>query len=385
MVKSVNFYSTYELIHFLSFRDISNNPLVCDCSLLWILDWSQKYSVKLLSNPKCSEPSALKNYLLRKVKIGDHILCESAAGRNGLPKIELKPAENQIVFEGDSLTLQCLAPDVYVEPRKSKVEWLWLDSDPKLIFPDLRIENHVLPSAGRISSTLVITKVNKSHTGVWDCFIMSLQANHSKGLTVTVISEETKYCPITLTSNNKGTYNWPKTIINNTVTLPCQALHLNYDISSQRASHFCSISGEWVNLNTSICSYTSDTTKILEQFSKVNSSIEESAKHFRNYTLNRTIFKDTMDLVFAVLTIENYIKYAPTESAVNIGNSLVDVINNLMELPRFYIRETDLAYGICNQLLNAMESLVYLSSSSNFYRVCKKITRFVFVIFCISE
>lgn len=358
------------------FRDISNNPLVCDCSLLWILDWSQKYSVKLLSNPKCSEPLLFRNHLLRKVKIGDDIHCESPAGRNGLPIIELKPAENQIVFEGDSLTLQCLAPsisDTYVDPHRSKVEWLWLESDPKLSFPDLRIENHVLPSAGRISSTLVITKVNKSHTGLWDCFFTSLQANHSKGLTVTVISEETKYCPITLTSNNKGTYNWPKTIINNTVTLPCQSLHLNYEISSQKALYFCSDTGEWTNLNTSLCSYTSDTTKILEQFSKVNTSIEESAKHFRNYTLNRTIFKDIMDLVFAVLTIENYIKYVPAESAVNVGNSLIDVINNLMELPRFYIRETDLGYGICKKLLDAMDNLVFLTTSTNFCRVSQHI------------
>lgn len=360
------------MLFFFCFRDISNNPLVCDCSLLWILDWSQKYSVKLLSNPKCSEPALFKNHLLRKLRIGDDIHCQSPAGRNGLPIIELKPPENQLVFEGDSLTLQCLAPsisDSYVEPQRSKVEWLWLNSDPKLHFPDLKIENNVLPSAGRISSTLIITEVNKNHTGVWNCFFISLQANHSKGLTITVISDETKYCPITLISNNKGTYNWPKTIINNTVMLPCQSLHLNFDISSQRASYFCSNTGEWTNLNTSACSYTSDTTKILEQFSKVNTSIEESSKHFRNYTLNRSIFKDIMDLVFAVLTIENYIKYVPAESAVNVGSFLIDVVNNLMELPRFYIRETDLAYGICKKLLGAIEQLVYLSSSSNFYKV----------------
>lgn len=354
------------------FSDISNNPLVCDCSLLWILDWSQKNSVKLLSNPKCNEPPLFKNHLLRKLKIGDDIHCQSPAGRNGLPIIELKPNENQIVFEGDSLTLQCLAPsisDSYVEPQRSKVEWLWLGLDPKQNFADVKIENHILPGAGRISTTLMIAKVTKAHNGIWNCFFTSLQANHSKSLTITVISEETQYCPIKVTLNNKGTYNWPKTIFNNTVTLPCQSLHLNYELSSQRASYFCSNSGNWTNLNTSLCSYTSDTTKILEQFSKVNSSIEESAKHFRNYTLNRTIFKDIMDLVFAVLTIENYIIFVPMESAFNVVNSLIDVINNLMELPRFYIRETDLGYGISQKLLDAMESLVFLTSSSNFYRV----------------
>lgn len=113
-----------------------------------------------------------------------------------------------------------------------------------------------------------------------------------------------------------------------------------------------------------MCSYISDTTKILEQFSKVNSSIEESAKHFRNYTLNRTIFKDVMDLVFAVSTIENYIKYAPVEHTVNVGNILIDVINNLMELPRLYLREGDVQYGTSRKLINAMQDLALYTSTS---------------------
>lgn len=359
-----------ELIEFY-FRDISNNPLICDCGLLWLLDWSQTLSVKLLSNPKCSSPTLFKGIPLRKLKIGDDIHCKSPAGSSGLPILELKPDENQVVFEGDTLSLHCLAPsisDSYDDLQRSKIEWNWFNLDPKGHFSDIIIENHDLQSAGRISSTLTISKLKTNHSGMWNCLFSSMQDNHSKGISVIVISDETKYCPLTITSNNKGTYNWPRTIVNYTVVILCESLNLNYDVSNQKAFYYCSEEGKWTNLNTSMCSYISDTTKILEQFSKVNSSIEESAKHFRNYTLNKTIFKDVMDLVFAVSTIENYIKYAPVEHATNVGNILIDVINNLMELPRFYLREGDLEFGTCKKLLNVMQDLA-LYTSSTFYKV----------------
>lgn len=148
--------------------------------------------------------------------------------------------------------------------------------------------------------------------------------------------------------------------------MPCESLNLNYDASMQKAYYTCSDDGGWVNLNTSMCCYISDTTKILEQFSKVNSDFEESAKHFRNYTLNKNIFKDLMDLVFAIDTVENYIKLARFE---HIANILMDVVDNFLDLPTFYLRETDIKYGTSRKLLNATEALASLTSSSAFHKV----------------
>lgn len=93
-----------------SFSDISNNPLQCDCGLLWILDYTQKHSLKLMSNPKCS--STFKGISLRKLKVGVDIHCKSASHNNLLPLLDLKPENNQVVFEGDSLKLHCKAPSI---------------------------------------------------------------------------------------------------------------------------------------------------------------------------------------------------------------------------------------------------------------------------------
>ncbi|KAJ8932526.1 hypothetical protein NQ318_009098, partial [Aromia moschata] len=74
--------------------------------------------------------------------------------------------------------------------------------------------------------------------------------------------------------------------------------------------------------------------------------------------------QDVMDLVYAVKTIENYIAYAPTEHIGAIGSILIDVTNNLLELPRFYLREADQDYGSCKKLVNVTETLATVSTSS---------------------
>ncbi|CAG9815828.1 unnamed protein product [Phaedon cochleariae] len=359
---------TFDPLESIKQLDISNNPLVCDCSLLWLHDWSERTkNVKLMSNPKCASPSTFKGRSLRKLRIGDDIHCKSPAGTKGLPIVELKPRENQVVFEGDPLTIQCFAPsisDSLEAHSRLTIQWSWLGSDPKLFFSNLRIENETLGSAGKICSTLSVPKLEKNHTGVWNCLFSSIHGNYSKGLSIIVISDDTKYCPMTVVSNNKGIYNWPRTIVNHTVSIPCEILNLNYDASFQKATYSCTSSGEWANLNTSMCSYISDTTKILHQFSMVNESIEESAKHFKNYTSNVDIFRDVMDLVYAVSTIENYIKFAPAEHIGIIGANLVDSVNNLMELPADYIREADVEYDVCKRLVNATEFLAEISKSN---------------------
>jgi G protein-coupled receptor 125 len=74
-----------------------------------------------------------------------------------------------------------------------------------------------------------------------------------------------------VTSNNKGVYTWPKTVVGNTVELQCEGEQLTgmgYR-PLLRAQYTCTEAGVWEGLNTTVCPYVSETTKILEQFSKV--------------------------------------------------------------------------------------------------------------------
>jgi G protein-coupled receptor 125 len=75
----------------------------------------------------------------------------------------------------------------------------------------------------------------------------------------------------TVTSNNKGVYTWPKTVVGYTVELQCEGEQLT-GIGYRpplKAQYTCMESGVWERLNTTVCPYVSETTKILEQFSKV--------------------------------------------------------------------------------------------------------------------
>ncbi|KAF2882773.1 hypothetical protein ILUMI_23397 [Ignelater luminosus] len=363
---------TFKSLMALKQLDISNNPLTCDCDLLWLLGWIQKTSLKLMSNPKCASPATFKGIALRKLQIGIDIHCKSPAGSRELPVIKLEPNQSQVVFEGDTLKLVCTAPslldnfDVGDSQGSSYIEWLWLDSDPKNHFDEIEISNRFSIDSGLLISSLKISTLNRNHTGIWSCRLNSTQGNYSEGLMLIVISDATKYCPILTTTNNKGTYMWPRTVVNYTVTIPCESIQLNRDVSQQQAAHFCSPSGDWIHLNTSQCAYISETTKILEQFSKVNlsltkGSIYESAKHFKNYTSNLKIFRDVMDLEYTIQTIENYVHYLPEEK--ELGGILMDVLNNVIELSRNYLEEADLEYNILRKIINLSEHIAEFTTA----------------------
>lgn len=342
--------------------------MTCDCDLLWLLDWAEKSSVKLLSNPKCSNP--FKGRPLRKLKIGVDIHCKSPAGNREVPMIELNPNHGQVVFEGDSLKLHCTALSV-MDPFdqdtsvRDNVTWSW-HTYPGHFFKNLVVDNRFLAEQGIISSSLVIPKLHHNHTGTWNCLLLTAQGNHSKSISIMVISDETKYCPIETTNNNKGSYMWPRTVVNYTVSITCESLQLNNNISIQKASHFCSKQGKWINLDTSKCGYVSETTKILEQFSKVNftltkSTILESAKHFKNYTSDLKILKDIMDLVFVIKTIENYLDFLEYEK--ELGAILLDVINNLLELPSNFIKQAEKINKSCSKLTKSLPKLTGFTPS----------------------
>ncbi|KAL3277199.1 hypothetical protein HHI36_012550 [Cryptolaemus montrouzieri] len=357
---------TFDSLIDLKQLEISNNPLICDCRSLWILEWSQKTSVKLVSNPKCGSPLSLKGLPLRKLKLSLDRDCSSHTNYGGTSVVIMKPSDKQIVFQDDSLRLQCTAPAIIDSEEASiisRIEWTF--SNKIIPFPNVEIKNQLLSSSDLIESSLNIPRLYENHTGDWNCIYITNHQNYSRSVDVYVITNETKYCPLDVTSNNKGTYTWPGSIVNNTVSITCESLNLSLNVSEQKVHYYCSINGTWENLNTSACPYVSEPTKILQQFSRVNTSILESAELFRNYTSNLKIFQDVMDLSFAIDTIRNYISNMPVEQ---LGAILMDVVNNLLDLPKFYIAETNKEEGVCGKLLSIAERLAGVTSASQLHK-----------------
>lgn len=73
-------------------RNISGNPLACDCNLLWLIQWSTDMSVKLKSPPRCETPAIFRGMFVRKLKVGEDLHCDTQVQ----PLLELKPDQDQV-------------------------------------------------------------------------------------------------------------------------------------------------------------------------------------------------------------------------------------------------------------------------------------------------
>lgn len=70
---------------------------------------------------------------------------------------------------------------------------------------------------------------------------------------------------VAVTRDNKGKYTWPRTVAGHLVELPCAVQG-----EDSQAAHTCAHDGHWDQLFTDNCPFASETTRILEQFSKVS-------------------------------------------------------------------------------------------------------------------
>lgn len=95
-------------------------------------EWLQNHSIKLLSNPKCTFPKAAKSQFIKKIKIGVHIECGNNAEVEEKISVKIRPAEDQIVFEGDPLRLNCIATGRFELIKYLKSIW-WIIVFQKLI------------------------------------------------------------------------------------------------------------------------------------------------------------------------------------------------------------------------------------------------------------
>lgn len=293
-----------------------------------------------------------------------------------------------MVFEGDSLKIRCRAPRIAVsDPRESEdlsgkahVFWGFSDKiveptsteniifqDPTAVFTSIITETKHLADSGLLDSILHIPSLMKNHTGMWDCRLKSQQANTSRNISIVVLSDKTKYCDPTRTNNNKGLYHWPKTIRGKTFNLPCAG----EGSTNVYASYSCNTSGIWYGLDTSQCPFVLESTRILEQFSKVNlsmprGSILESAKGLRNYTfvdenvIKSRKFRDPIDLNFISKTIDNFLEYL-TSNEKELGTILLDILSQILLLPYDLFQRSQLINGTCNKFVNSAENIVKLS------------------------
>lgn len=149
--------------------------------------------------------------------------------------------------------------------------------------------------------------------------------------------------------------------------LLCEGNRLSGLQVSLKAFYHCNMSGQWEHLNTESCPYISHTTKILEQFSKVNlsltkSSLLETAKRFKNYTGNGSVkLTDPVEVNFIVRTIENYLSFLIDEK--ELGIMLVDIVSSMMKLPKEMLKRAEINFKACTRLIKAIERIIEFTPS----------------------
>ncbi|XP_077294796.1 remoulade [Arctopsyche grandis] len=344
---------TFDRLPALTQLDISNNLLKCDCDILWMVNWSQNKKLKLIGNPRCVFPESLNEHSIKKLKT-DTFKCESI---NVLPNaLILQPQNSQVVFEGDSLILKCKAPFSTIKTIYN-LTWSLPNNIDEISY--ISISDVNILEEGLAESILTIAKLLGNHSGVYTCTYY--EHNFTKlfeNISIVVISNITKYCPMTVTSNNKGLYTWPGSISGNLVSQPC------YNKEGALAYYNCSEDGYWSQLNTSACSYASQRTKMLEQFALlkfavVKGNVLSASQSIYNLLLNSTppmgILDDPDDINFIVGALSNYLQYANIEEG--LGSTLLDVVNIMMSLPQSILMAAENMYNSCSSITNIVEQL----------------------------
>lgn len=290
-------------------RDITENPLTCDCNMLWVGEWSRDSNVKLVGHPKCAFPDNMVNKTVRKLNIFlDLSLCGNVLPLNTLI---VKPAHDQVVFEGDTLSLSCNAPFASVI---AKYELKWLH--PMLEICDVNITNTDMQEEGVAETTVYFPNITNHHMGHWVCMYSDLNGmNHNYTVEVVVLSNHTQYCVTDETIDNKGLYAWPQMMVNHTASVPCR-------IGDSLAYRTCISNSTWGAANTTACSYMSNITKLLQQFALLNVSLVQYSAHNATERLAMLIHEKTYpfaeitdadDIKFIGEAIRNYMQFIAEE------------------------------------------------------------------------
>ncbi|XP_063534791.1 adhesion G protein-coupled receptor A3 [Cydia strobilella] len=342
--------------HLIAFKqlDITENPLVCDCALVWVGSWARDTGARLAGGPSCAAPPALAGRPVRKLRIFlDLAACGAPPLPLPLPLLLTRPDRDQLVFEGDALALTCSAP---FASALHKYELRW--HHPSLETCDVNITSTDVLEEGAAETTAFFSNVTTHHAGEWTCvYVDDARGRHDGTIRVTVLSNATRYCATDVSVDNKGLYSWPQVLLNRTAEVPCRS-------GAGVATRVCGAEGVWSPADTSRCAYISNVTKLLQQFalldvglvqySAVNAT-ERLAALLRENTYPLALVDDPDDVMLVARAVDNYMRYVDDEP--DLGSALLDVISAVMNVTPSVMAAAEDKHGACTELVRAAEQL----------------------------
>uniref|UniRef100_A0A4W3I1H6 Adhesion G protein-coupled receptor A3 n=1 Tax=Callorhinchus milii TaxID=7868 RepID=A0A4W3I1H6_CALMI len=321
---------TFESLQSLKYIEFQTDYLMCDCNLLWMIQWIKARNITVRET-KCPYPKSLQQQLVTSVR-KELLTCDTPLE---LPSFQLTPSHRQVVFEGDSLPFQCMAS--YID---QDMQVLWYQ-DGKIVETDesqgILVEKNMIHNCSLIASALTISNIQMGSTGNWECRVRTKRGNNTKQVDIVVLESSAQYCPPERVMNNKGNFRWPRTLAGITAYLLCTRYSAGtgiYPGSSQderKVWRKCDRGGFWAEDDYSRCQYANDVTRVLYMFNQMPLNLTNAvatARQLLAYTVEAANFSDKMDVLFVAEMIEKFGRF--TEKYKELGDVMVDIASNIM-------------------------------------------------------
>ncbi|KAM8881097.1 adhesion G protein-coupled receptor A3 [Synchiropus picturatus] len=321
---------TFESLISLKSLEFQTPSLLCDCNLVWLLQWIKDRHIAV-KNTKCSYPQSLQGKLIPSLRL-ELLTCDTPLE---LPSFQLTPSQRQVVFKGDSLPFQCQASFVAKD-----MQVLWYQNG-RMVRNDaslgIVIEKRIVENCSLIASALTISNIQPGFTGNWECQVQTSRGNTTRMVHIMVLESSARYCAPEHVSNNKGDFRWPRTLAGIRAYLPCNRLQIGAGTYSgnvadeQRAWRYCSHEGLWTEDNYTNCQFQKDVTRFLYVINQMllnESNVVPRARRLLVYTIDAANFSDKMDIIFVAEMIEKFTKFV--DKIKDLGEVVVSIASNLM-------------------------------------------------------
>ncbi|KAL2079422.1 hypothetical protein ACEWY4_025166 [Coilia grayii] len=355
---------TFDSLSSLKTLEFQTAYLLCDCNLSWLLRWLKERGV-VVKDTRCSYPRLLQGHLITSLT-ADTLTCDLPLE---LPSFQMTPSQQQVVFQGDSLPLQCRASLV-----ADDMQVLWYQNG-KMVEPNASLGIYIQKSAvhncSLIASALTISNVQLGSAGSWECRVRTSRGNNTRTVNIMVLDGSAKYCPPERISNNKGEFRWPRTLGGITASLACgrpkggAGIYVGTPVDEHRAWRHCQRGGVWGEGDYSRCPFEKDVTRILYIINQMPLNLTNAvstARQLQVYTEEAANFSDKMDVIFVAEMIEKFGKFA--EKYKELGDVMVDISSNLMLVDERVLWLAQREARACSRIVESLQKIATLRLTS---------------------
>ncbi|XP_072247538.1 adhesion G protein-coupled receptor A3 [Leuresthes tenuis] len=346
----------------------STETLFCDCQLKWLLLWARHNSVRIGNNTVCIFPTHLHGLEFRNLR--EHQL--NCDGPLEIPLFQLIPSQRQLVFRGDRLPLQCTAS--HLDPS---VELHWRHNGHIVTTQEDRgiyVEETLLHDCCLLSSEVILSSIDVSIAGSWECLVTSSRGNTSQQMEIVVVETSAPYCPADRVNNNKGDFRWAKTLAGILAFLPCapstfgSAPHPSGSAprsSSQKekkAWRRCDRAGRWAEEDYTQCPYASELTRVLHELTLIpinTTNAQPLGQQLVAFTSRAAHFTDVMDVIFVTHLVERLTRLV--EKRKDLGDYISDIASNMMLVEEHILWMAQNEARACTRIVQCVERIADLA------------------------